>query len=163
MSDAKSATFCVYGETENGDVLMQLGLDVGSLLSDHAEPYEAGRSFILDGANVKKGELRRFKILAETEYFRSEMDNVGWWMRRGGDEVARSKLTIEGYETIVNDLMRQHTKDVTATMVTAVQGQMTELEEVGDDPVKRFDTLGKVAQTAFRLLELAEKVKDTVG
>ena len=107
----REEVYAIIAEVANHAPLSELHLPLASLLAAYVAPYEAGEPFFVDGMSVTKDTLLRFKVVRESAYFQNELSSMGRKMRRQSTEAGKG--TAKNYNVIFEDLLRNHTTDVT--------------------------------------------------
>jgi hypothetical protein len=110
--------FGVWAEIENHPKpLIQVDLTFGRLIDDIIYPYENKEAFFIDGVPLQKEKIKRIKILQLKEGFSQSMS---WFRRdlRNGD-IQKQKVYGEQYLIRIEDILRQHSEDVTAQVIKA--------------------------------------------
>lgn len=69
MTEGATDLYAVFAEAQGYDKpLVQLGLPFGRLIDDVVLPYESDRPFFVDGAPIQRKDVRRLKIIRQTDF-----------------------------------------------------------------------------------------------
>ena len=130
--------------------LCELNLPMSRLLEAYVSPYEDGEPFRIDGVTVDKNTLRRFKIVKQNENFETQLEDMGYTMRRwpkdGGKELAQH------YNTIFDDLLRNNTVDITNQLINAYKDKKPQEKPSLIDRAKAFAELAKTMEPIIKTL-----------
>jgi predicted metal-dependent hydrolase len=114
-TDPRFAVLCEAKDHERP--LVNTDMTFGRVIDEIVVPLEAGESFFVDGAPLKREQVKRLKIVRQLEGFEKEMENLHWQLRRSSPE--RVKAVAGDYSTHIESVVRSRGDDVTAQMMKA--------------------------------------------
>ena len=111
-------TFAIFAEVkEEGRPLVMSGLSFGRLLDEIIKPWDSNEPFFVDGALVRPDQLRKLKVIQESEHLVSQLSLFHHKLRRAtGTDL---KHLSESYHTQIEAIFRSCGQDVTAQVLNA--------------------------------------------
>lgn len=118
MTEGATDLYAIFAEAQGYDKpLVQLGLPFGRLIDDVVLPYESDRPFFVDGAPIQRKDVRRLKIIRQTDFLEGTIRDLHYRMREGA--LPAQKLYGEQYHVKIEALLRESGSDVTAQVIQA--------------------------------------------
>ena len=118
LTENTDFAFAVFAEVkEHEKPLVMMGLSFGRLIDDIVLPLEENKPFFIDGAPVKKDNVKRIKILKEKESLSGNIADLHWIMRRGNVDL--QKIIPSQYHIRIEALLREGGEDVTSQVLKA--------------------------------------------
>jgi len=122
MSDdeKKEDQFAVFAEADDqSKPLIMTHLTFARLMDEVVLPYQTNEAFFVDGAPLKKQNLKRLKIIKQEDLFNSIYHDLHRTMRWRGGDLKRQQLYGEQYHIRLEALLRESGVDVTAQILKA--------------------------------------------
>jgi hypothetical protein len=118
MQAGQTDKFAVFAEVENhAQPLLMLNLSFGKLMDEVVLPYQTDAPFFIDGAPMKRTNLKRLKILRLTNDFEGYFSNLNHQLR--AVHAGFSKMVAEQYHLRLEAILRENAEDVTSQVITA--------------------------------------------
>jgi hypothetical protein len=118
MTEEKMDLYAVFAEAMGYDQpMIQINLPFGRLMDDIVVPYEADRPFFIDGAPLQRKDVRRLKIVRQSDFLGGTISDLHWHMREGN--LPTRKLYTEQYYVRLEALLRESGQDVTSQVIQA--------------------------------------------
>jgi hypothetical protein len=110
--------FAVYAEVESySQPLLMLDLSFAKLMDEVVLPYQTNEPFFIDGAPLKRTDLKRLKIMRLEKNFGIRFRDLNWQLHRAG--IDYSKMLGEQYHLRLDAMLRENGEDVTAQAISA--------------------------------------------
>ena len=123
--------------------LIDVQIELSTLIEAYIDPYERDDSFIVDGYSVNRETIIRLKIVqCEGSYFCSQLSSMSHTMRHNEDARIRDAAA-KNYDTAFQALVRSDTRDVTNQLIRAYNSS----------DFKTFS--GSLAERAEKAVEIA--------
>ncbi|HUA67320.1 MAG TPA: hypothetical protein VMA13_02125 [Candidatus Saccharimonadales bacterium] len=137
--------FAIFAEAEGyNQPLIMHDLSFGRLMDEVVVPYQSDTPFFIDGAPLKKQNLRRLKILRLHKYFASDFHDLNWALKNGGEKIGR--IYGDQYNVRLEAILRERGEDVTSQVVAAFD---KEIKPSLKDYLPKREELIKGALTFF--------------
>lgn len=101
----------------DGQPLLVTGLTFGRLMEEVVMPFEAGDTFILDGAAVAPTQLNRIKVVRQDAGFEEAWHKLHHSLRWG--DLKQQDLYARQYHVRIEALLREAGHDVTPQILNA--------------------------------------------
>jgi hypothetical protein len=120
MSERKSEEdFAVFAEAaDQSKPLILTHLTFARLMDDVVLPFQTDEAFFIDGAPLKKKDLKRLKIIKQKEFFNTTFSDLHHAMRFSHD-LKKQQLYAEQYHIRLEALLRESGEDVTSQVLKA--------------------------------------------
>jgi hypothetical protein len=121
MSDQKKEDqFAVFAEADGqAKPLIMTHLTFARLMDEIVLPYQTDVAFFIDGAPLKKQNLKRLKIMKQKDSFDSTYFSLHHAMRWGASDIKKQELYANQYHIRLEALLRESGEDVTAQVLKA--------------------------------------------
>jgi hypothetical protein len=118
LEETDQAQFAVFAEVKGEDrPLIMSGLSFGRLLDEIVLPWDSNETFFVDGSPVRPDQLRKLKVIRESQYLGPQLSGLHRKLRMaGGTDL---KHLAENYHTQVEAIFRSSGTDVTAQVLKA--------------------------------------------
>jgi len=118
MPGPSDARFAVFGEATGHDKpLFMHDLTFAQVIDEIVVPLESGKPFFVDGAPLTKKEIRRLKVVEQTDNFPRAFADLHHQLSFGSNETR--KVTGDQYHVRLEAVVRQAGRDVTAQVMQA--------------------------------------------
>ncbi len=119
MSKQKEDLFAVFAEADGQTKpLILTHLNFARLMDDVVVPYQSDQAFFIDGAPLKKQNLKRLKIIKQNDFFDATFNDLHYEMRFSGD-LNKQRLYADQYHIRLEALLRESGEDVTSQVLKA--------------------------------------------
>ena len=116
----KDDQFAVFAEADGqSKPLIMTHLTFARLMDEVVLPYQTDEAFFIDGAPLKKQNLKRLKIIKQHDFFDRTFYDLHHAMRWGGSDLKKQQLYAEQYHIRLEALLRESGEDVTAQILKA--------------------------------------------
>ncbi len=121
MNDKKKEdVFAVFAEADGQPkALIMTHLTFARLMDEVVLPYKTNEPFFIDGAPLKKKDLKRLKIIKQQEFFSSTLDDLHHGIRWSGHDLKMRELYADQYHIRLEALLRESGEDVTSQVIKA--------------------------------------------
>lgn len=147
MSDQKKEdVFAVFAEADGqSKPLIMTHLTFARLMDEAVLPYQTDEPFFIDGAPLKRQNLKRLKIIKQQEFFHDTFHDLHHSMRWGSD-LKKQQLYAEQYHIRLEALLRESGEDVTSQILKAFDRS---IKPSLKDYIPKREELIKAALTLF--------------
>jgi hypothetical protein len=115
---AATDKFAVFAEVENhAQPLLMLDLSFAKLMDEVVLPYQTDAPFFVDGAPLKRKDLKRLKILRLKQDFVNDFEVLN--MQLHAVHAAFAKMVGEQYHLRLEAILRDNGEDVTSQVISA--------------------------------------------
>jgi len=119
MNQKKEDVFAVFAEAENqSKPLILTHLSFAKLMDDVVLPYQTDEAFFIDGAPLKRKDLKRLKIIKQHEFFDRTFSDLHYTLRFHSD-IKKQQLYGDQYHLRLEALLRESGEDVTSQILKA--------------------------------------------
>lgn len=124
MDINQDTKYAVIAESNDysGKELYLHDLSFAQLMDDIVVPYESDNSFFIDGVQVKKGSLKKIKIVRQKPSFESLLIELHYFLRAGSS--SSRKVPAKDYPILLSAIFREAGEDVTAQVIKAYDNKI---------------------------------------
>lgn len=116
----KDDVFAVFAESDGqSKPLIMTHLTFARLMDEVVLPYQTDEAFFIDGAPLKKKDLKRLKILKQEDFFGDTLRELHHGMRWNGHDLKMRQLYTDQYHIRLEALLRESGEDVTSQVIKA--------------------------------------------
>ncbi len=110
--DHDNKKFAVIAECKNYDRPLYLyNLTFSRLIDDVVVPYDSGEYFFIDGVSLKKEELKKIKIIQQSEFFERLLVELHHFLR--ATRASGKSVSTQDYPIRFDAIFREGGEDVT--------------------------------------------------
>ena len=119
MNQKEEDLFAVFAEAEGqSKPLILTHLTFARLMDDVVLPYQTDQPFFVDGAPLKRKDLKRLKIIKQRGFFDRTFGDLHHTIRFGGD-IKKQQVFADQYHLRLEALLRESGEDVTSQVLKA--------------------------------------------
>jgi hypothetical protein len=116
----KEGLFAIFAETDaQPKPLVMTHLTFARLVDEIVVPYQTDEPFFVDGAPLKKKDLRRLKIIKVRDDFNETFHDLHRTIRWQGSALQTQQLYAEQYHIRLEAALRESGEDVTSQVIKA--------------------------------------------